>query len=110
MGMLEAYKQIFINDVNSAWDNYINNTIETVQMEAGIHREVINDTINYLWDRSAFPGQSLDDVYPRPQVAFAARNHRAEKSDYSGYYTGAAVATLAISSLAAYNLGKVNQS
>ena len=28
--MLEAYKQIFINDVNTAWDNYINNTIETV--------------------------------------------------------------------------------
>ena len=66
--MLEAYKQIFINDVNTAWDNYINNTIETVQMEADIHREVIDDTINYLWDRSAFPGQSLDDVFPRPSV------------------------------------------
>ena len=66
--MLEAYKQIFISDVNTAWDNYINNTIETVQMEADIHREVIDDTINYLWDRSAFPGQSLDDVFPRPSV------------------------------------------
>ena len=88
--MLEAYKQIFINDVNTAWDNYINNTIETVQWEASIHREVINDTINYLWDRSAFPGQSLDDVYPRPSVSFAAKNKKAEKTGFSSNDAGIA--------------------
>jgi len=81
--MLEAYKQIFINDVNTAWDNYINNTIETVQWEASIHREVIDDTINYLWDRSAFPGQSLDDVYPRPSVSFAAKNKKVESTGFA---------------------------
>merc|ERR1712083_604888 len=102
--MLEAYKQIFINDVNSAWDTYINNTIETVQWEASIHREVINDTINYLWNRSAFPGQSLDDVYPRTSVkeaalAFKAKNGPTSASSTSnGWYAGAAAATLAFSS------------
>ena len=79
-------------------------------METDLHREVVGDTINYLWDRSAFPGPGLDEVYPRPSVAFAAKNGTKAKTDYSGYYTGAAAATLAISSIAAYNLGKVNQS
>lgn len=85
----------------------------TVAMEAELHREVINDTINYLWDRSAFPGPSLDEIYPRTNVqqsalAFKARNGNAETSSYSGYYAGAAAATFAFSSIAAYNLGKVN--
>ena len=75
--MLEAYKQIFIQDVTAAWDSYVQRTVETVQMEAELHRQVVEDTINYLWNRSAFPGQSLDDVYPRPQVAFAAKNTKA---------------------------------
>lgn len=72
--MLEAYKELFIVDVTTAWENYVQNTIVTVEMEAEIHREVVGDVINYLWDRSAFPGPSLDDVYPRPEVAFAAKN------------------------------------
>jgi len=69
-----------------------------------------------LWDRSAFPGPSLDDVYPRTQVAnealaFKGKNGPTQtSSSYSGYYAGAAAATLAFSSIAAYNLGKVNQS
>ena len=63
--MLEAYKRNFITAVNEAWDTYVDNTIVTVAQEAELHRNVIDDTINYLWDRSAFPGQSLDDVYPR---------------------------------------------
>lgn len=76
---------------------------------------MIEDTINYLWDRSAYPGESLDAVYPRPsvimpEVSFAAKNSKKSQSSYSGYYTGAAAATLAISSIAAYNLGRVNQS
>ena len=75
---------------------------------------MIEDTINYLWDRSAYPGETLDAVYPRPsvimpQVSFAAKNGKTSQS-YSGYYTGAAAATLAISSIAAYNLGRVNNS
>lgn len=107
--MLEAYKQNFIDAVNLAWDSYVERTVETVIMETDLHREVVQDTINYLWDRSAFPGPSLDDVYPRPSVAFAAKNGKTQ-TDYSSYYTGAAVATLAISSVAAYNMGKVNQS
>ena len=72
--MLEAYKNQFIDSVSTAWKTYIENTIVTVEMEASLHREVVNDAIDYLWDRSAFPGASLDDIYPRPQVAFAARN------------------------------------
>ena len=72
--MLEAYKQQFITSINAAWNTYVQNTMETVEMEATLHREVVNDAINYLWDRSAFPGASLDDVYPRPQVAFIAMN------------------------------------
>lgn len=108
--MLEAYKQIFINSVNAAWDKYVAATVDTVIMETDLHREVIQDTINYLWDRSAFPGPRLDDVYPRPSVAFAAKNAKHQKSDYSNYYTGAGVATLAIASVAAYNYGKLNQS
>jgi len=86
-------------------------------MEAELHRNVIDDTINYLWDRSAFPGQSLDDVYPRTSVqdsalAFKAKNGptTASSSSSTGWYAGAAAATLAFSSIAAYNLGKVNQS
>lgn len=78
---LEAYKNQFITDVTSAWDNYVLNTIETVEMEATLHREVVEDTINYLWDRSAFPGPSLDDVYPRPEVSFAAKNRSLSKGN-----------------------------
>ena len=83
---------------------------------------MIEDTINYMWDRSAYPGQSIDSVYPRPsvvmpEVSFAAKNatnakkHQTSYSEcfVSGYYTGAAAATLAISSIAAYNLGRANQ-
>jgi len=75
---------------------------------------VIEDTINYLWDRSAYPGQSIDSVYPRPSVvmppvSFAAKNTKKHETSYSGYYTGAAAATLAVSSIFAYNLGRVNQ-
>ena len=77
---------------------------------------MIEDTINYLWDRSAYPGQSIDSVYPRPsvvmpEVSFAAKNAQNAKkhqTSYSGYYTGAAAATLAISSVVAYNLGRVS--
>jgi hypothetical protein len=74
---------------------------------------VIEDTINYLWDRSAYPGQSIDSVYPRPsvvmpEVSFAAKNAKKHQTSYSGYYTGAAAATLAISSVVAYNLGRVS--
>lgn len=108
--MLEAYKKIFIDAVNDAWDKYVAATVDTVIMETDLHREVVQDTINYLWDRSAFPGPSLDDVFPRPSVAFAAKNAKTQKSDYSNYYTGAGVATLAIASVAAYNYGKLNQS
>jgi len=74
--MLEAYKQIFINDVTASWENYVERTTETLTMETDLHREVVNDTINYLWDRSAYPMGTLDSVYPRPEVAFAARNER----------------------------------
>lgn len=72
--MLEAYKQIFINDVTQSWEDYMTRTLDTVAMEMDVHRDVVGDTIDYLWDRSAFPGASLDEVYPRPTVAFAARN------------------------------------
>jgi hypothetical protein len=106
--MLEAYKKIFIDAVNAAWDKYVAATVDTVIMETDLHREVVQDTINYLWDRSAFPGLSLDDVFPRPSVAFAAKNAKTQQSDYSNYYTGAGVATLAIASVAAYNYGKLN--
>lgn len=114
VAMLEAYKQQFITAVNLAWDQYVERTQVTVQMEMDLNRQVIEDTINYLWDRSAYPGVSLDDVYPRPSVvmptvSFAAKNGKKGQS-YSGYYTGAAAATLAISSIAAYNMGRVNQS
>ena len=79
--------------------------MDTVTQEAELHRQVIDDTINYLWNRSAFPGQSLDDVFPRTQVAesalaFKAKNETVKTSSYSGYYTGAAAATLAFSSIA----------
>lgn len=111
--MLEAYKAQFITSVELAWDNYVERTQVTVQMEMDLNRQVIEDTINYLWDRSAYPGESLDAVYPRPsvvmpQVQFAAKNSKANTS-YSGYYTAGAAATLALSSIAAYNLGRVNQ-
>merc|ERR1711933_507875 len=111
LAMLEAYKEQFIEAVNQAWDDYVARTQVTVQMEMDLNRQVIEDTINYLWDRSAYPGQSLDDVYPRPdvvmpEVSFAAKNSKS--SSNSGYYTGAAIATLAISSAAAYNLGRVS--
>jgi hypothetical protein len=84
-------------------------------MEAELHRAVVDDTINYLWDRSAFPGQSLDDVYPRTSVkdvalAFKGKNGPTTASTSNSWYAGAAAATLAFSSIAAYNLGKVNQS
>ena len=114
--MLEAYKNIFIEAVAKAWSDYVDRTVVTVQMEAELHRQVIDDTINYLWDRSAFPGQSLDDVYPRTSVkdsalAFKAKNGPTSATSTSnGWYAGAAAATLAFSSIAAYNLGKVNQS
>lgn len=78
---------------------------------------MVEDTINYLWDRSAYPGTSLDDVYPRPlpvdipaEISFAAKNGKTQSSSYSGYYAGAAAATLAFSSIAAYNMGRVNTS
>jgi len=111
VAMLEAYKAQFIEAVEQAWDDYVARTQVTVQMEMDLNRQVIEDTINYLWDRSAYPGQSLDDVYPRPdvvmpEVSFAAKNGKS--SSNSGYYTGAAIATLAISSAAAYNLGRVS--
>lgn len=82
-------------------------------METDLHRQVVEDTINYLWDRSAYPGQSLDDVYPRPsvvmpEVSFAAKNNTTKTASSSGYYAAGAAATLAFSSIAAYNLGKVS--
>jgi len=36
--MLEAYKNIFMTAVTKAWDDYVNRTVETVQMEAELHR------------------------------------------------------------------------
>ena len=68
----------------------------------------MSDTIDYLWDRSAYPGPSLDDVYPRPSVAFAAKNAKKinNTKDYTGYYAGAAAGTLALSSMIAYTYSK----
>ena len=63
----------------------------------------MDDTIDYLWDRSAYPGPSLDDVYPRPSVAFAAKNAKKinKGTDYSEYYAPFAAGTLTISSMVA---------
>lgn len=107
--MMEAYEKKFYEDLDEAWNGYVEDTMETVQMEAAIHRQVVGDTIDYLWDRSAYPGPSLDDVYPRPSVAFAAKNAKKtinKGTDYTAYYAGAAAGTLTISSMAAYFLSK----
>ena len=94
--MLEAYKHQFIDAVNAAWENYIQNTIVTVEMEAAQHREVVGDAIDYLWDRSAFPSASLDDVYPRPAVSFAAKNKPlANIKTYSYFEQVARIAAIA---------------
>ena len=94
--MLEAYKQIFIEAVAAAWDNYVARTVETVRMEADLHRQVVEDTINYLWDGSAFPGASLDDVYPRPQVAFAARNKAVSRTQVNFNYRDGTIVAIAV--------------
>ena len=67
-------------------------------MEADLHRQVVQDSIDYLWNRSAFPGQSLDDVYARPTVAFAARNNALSHKKWCCEFTrrDAAVVTIAI--------------
>lgn len=107
---MEAYEQQFYNDLEAAWNQYVEDTRETVQEEGALHRETVENVVDYLWDNSAFPGTSLDDVYPRPSVAFAARNTRttqtSNKSDVTKYFAGAAIATLAVSSFAAYNVSK----
>ena len=36
--MLEAYKTLFMQAVTKAWDDYVNRTVETVAMEAELHR------------------------------------------------------------------------
>ena len=106
--MMEAYETKFFEDVDAAWNGYVEDTMETVQMEAAIHRQVVGDTIDYLWDRSAYPGPSLDDVYPRPSVAFAAKNAKKinKGTDYSEYYAPFAAGTLTISSMVAYYISK----
>ena len=99
--MLEAFKQIFIQDVTNAWNNYVDRTVVTVQQEAELHRKVVEDSINYLWDGSAFPGQSLDDIYPRPAVAFAARNKVVSKSEIDFNRRDATIFVVAALSFAA---------
>ena len=99
--MLEAYKQEFIVSVTEAWERYVEATAETVQMEAQLHREVVEDTINYLWDGSAYPGANLDDVYPRPQVMFAAKNQRLARTPTMFSTRNAAVTAVAILGFAA---------
>ena len=77
-------------------------------MEAALHREVVQTTVDYLWDGSAYPGASLDDVYPRPTVSFAAKNKsvQAAPQDNTKYYAGAAAAALAFSGMAIFGLKK----
>ena len=109
--IMEAYEQQFYNDLEAAWNQYVEDTRETVQAEAALHRQTVEHVVDYLWDNSAFPGTSLDDVYPRPSVSFAARDTSTtqasnNKADVSGYFAGAAVATLAFSGLAAYSYSK----
>jgi len=110
--MMEAYETIFYNDLDNAWNQYVEDTAVTVVMEADLHREVIQDTVDYLWEGSAFPGASLDDVYPRPTVAFAAKNAKKpinNQSDYKQYYASAAAGTLAISGFVAFSVSKQYQ-
>lgn len=82
--MMETYERQFYTDLDAAWNGYVEDTLDTVKMEMDVHRAVVSDTIDYLWDRSAYPGPSLDDVYPRPSVAFAAKNAKriAPKNDF----------------------------
>ena len=35
---MEAYETKFFEDVDAAWNGYVEDTMETVQMEAAIHR------------------------------------------------------------------------
>merc|ERR1719507_2186061 len=74
--MMEAYERQFYAALDQAWNEYVDDTMETVQLEAALHREVVETTVNYLWDGSAYPGASLDDLYPRPSVSFAAKNQK----------------------------------
>ena len=108
--IMEAYEKEFYDELDAAWSDYVEDTTATVEMEAALHREVVNETIDYLWDRSAYPVPSLDDVYPRPSVAFAAKNARKINANPTTspnqYYAAAAVGTLALSSVLAYSISK----
>jgi hypothetical protein len=108
--MMETYEAQFYTDLDAAWNGYVDDTLETVQMEMAVHREVVGDTIDYLWDRSAYPGPSLDEVYPRPSVAFAAKNAKriTPKTDTAGIYAGIAAGSLAIASVLAHYITKTN--
>ena len=69
----------------------------------------VETTVNYLWDGSAYPGASLDDVYPRPSVSFAAKNQKsvqAAPQDNTKYYAGGIAAGLAFTGMAIFGLKK----
>lgn len=106
--MMETYERQFYTDLDEAWNGYVEDTLETVEMEMSVHRKIVGDTIDYLWDRSAYPGPSLDEVYPRPSIAFAAKNAKrvSPQADYSGFYAGIAVASLGAASILAHFVTK----
>ena len=108
--MMETYERQFYTDLDDAWNGYVEDTLETVEMEMNVHRKVVGDTIDYLWDRSAYPGPTLDEVYPRPSVAFAAKNSKrvSSKTQFNGYYAGIAAASLGVASILAHVVAKSN--
>ena len=106
--MMEAYERNFYAALDQAWNEYVDDTMETVQQEAALHREVVQATVDYLWDGSAYPGASLDDVYPRPSVQFAAKNVKmqAAPQDNTKMYAGGIAAGLAFTGMALFGLKK----
>ena len=104
--MMAAYERNFYAALDQAWNEYVDDTMQTVQQEAAVHREVVQATVDYLWDGSAYPGASLDDVYPRPSVQFAAKNIKmqAAPEDNTKLYAGGIAAGLAFTGMALFGL------